>query len=80
MPQSEDVHAEMRKSGPALSPRTRTGPKSCGRGMEPPQDSGSDREDVDDDVGIRGLTIVLHLKDKDDLVISTDLTHGTRSL
>ena len=32
-----------------------------------------DDEEVDD-VGIRGLTIVLHLRGKDDLVISTDLT------
>ncbi|KAK0621366.1 hypothetical protein B0T17DRAFT_617819 [Bombardia bombarda] len=31
-------------------------------------------EEEDDDVGIRGLTIVLHLRGKDDLVISTDLT------
>ncbi|KAK0737024.1 hypothetical protein B0T21DRAFT_383093 [Apiosordaria backusii] len=30
--------------------------------------------DDDDDVGIQGLTIVLHLRGKDDLVISTDLT------
>ncbi|KAK4661444.1 uncharacterized protein QC763_702175 [Podospora pseudopauciseta] len=30
--------------------------------------------DEDDDVGIQGLTIVLHLRGKDDLVISTDLT------
>ncbi|KAK3380068.1 hypothetical protein B0T24DRAFT_675802 [Lasiosphaeria ovina] len=28
----------------------------------------------DDDVGIQGLTIVLHLRGKDDLIISTDLT------
>ena len=29
----------------------------------------------EEEVGIRGLTIVLHLKGKDDLVINTDLTH-----
>ncbi|KAK3997229.1 hypothetical protein QBC44DRAFT_376731 [Cladorrhinum sp. PSN332] len=33
-------------------------------------------EEDDDDVGIQGLTIVLHLKGKDDLVISTDLTNA----
>jgi hypothetical protein len=33
--------------------------------------------DDDEDTGIQGLTIVLHLKGKDDLVINTDLTHGT---
>ncbi|KAI0128605.1 hypothetical protein BJ170DRAFT_336053 [Xylariales sp. AK1849] len=30
----------------------------------------------DDDLGIQGLTIVMHLKGKDDLVINTDLTQG----
>ncbi len=32
-----------------------------------------------DEVGIRGLTIVLHLRGKDDLVINTDLTHDAES-
>ncbi|KAK0623427.1 hypothetical protein B0T14DRAFT_564787 [Immersiella caudata] len=34
----------------------------------------------EDDIGIQGLTIVLHLKGKDDLVISTDLTRNGLSL
>ena len=36
-------------------------------------------QEVEDDVGIRGLTIVLHLRGKDDLVISTDLTREVGS-
>ena len=30
----------------------------------------------DEDLGIQGLTIVMHLKGKDDLVINTDLTQA----
>lgn len=37
-------------------------------------------DDVGDDVGIQGLTIVLHLRGKDDLVISTDLSNDAQSL
>ena len=51
------------------------------RELEAAENTGIGGEDVDDrvngsgdDVGIGGLTIVLHLKNKDDLVISTDLT------
>ncbi|KAK0711188.1 hypothetical protein B0H67DRAFT_278671 [Lasiosphaeris hirsuta] len=36
------------------------------------------RLDDDDDVGIQGLTIVLHLRGKDDLVISTNLTQDSQ--
>ncbi|KAK4461434.1 hypothetical protein QBC42DRAFT_329959, partial [Cladorrhinum samala] len=39
--------------------------------MDDEEEEGGEEED---DVGIQGLTIVLHLKGKDDLVISTDLT------
>ncbi|KAK4163502.1 hypothetical protein QBC43DRAFT_289913 [Cladorrhinum sp. PSN259] len=41
-----------------------------------------DDEDEEDDVGLQGLTIVLHLKGRDDLVISTDFTNavGSRGL
>ncbi|KAK8874615.1 hypothetical protein PGQ11_005129 [Apiospora arundinis] len=32
------------------------------------------QQQQDEDLGIQGLTIVMHLKGKDDLVINTDLT------
>lgn len=35
---------------------------------------GQDSQQQDEDLGIQGLTIVMHLKGKDDLVINTDLT------
>jgi hypothetical protein len=38
------------------------------------RDQGSPEED---DLGIQGLTIVMHIKGKDDLVINTDLTQDT---
>lgn len=31
----------------------------------------------DDELGVEGLTIVMHLKGKDDLVINTDLTRAS---
>ncbi|KAK7743740.1 hypothetical protein SLS62_010432 [Diatrype stigma] len=30
----------------------------------------------DDDIGLEGVTIVMHMRDKDDLIIDTDLTQG----
>lgn len=52
------------------------------RGSEtiPPHGSIWLGDDVGDDVGIQGLTIVLHLRGKDDLVISTDLSNNAQSL
>ena len=32
-------------------------------------------DDVDEGLGIEGLTIVVHLKGREDLVINTDLRH-----
>ena len=38
------------------------------------QEHGAQLQQQDEDLGIQGLTIVMHLKGKDDLVINTDLT------
>ena len=49
------------------------------RDAEPPTEKTLVLEDTHGDLCIRGLTIVLHMKDREDLVISTDLTRGTRT-
>ncbi|KAK0722386.1 hypothetical protein B0T26DRAFT_216836 [Lasiosphaeria miniovina] len=59
---------EMRRSTVGMTSTTDTS-EDEGLGL----DAGSQLGE-DDDVGIQGLTIVLHLRGKDDLVISTDLT------
>lgn len=45
-----------------------------------PQDSSLPAKDMGDDFGIEGITIVIHLRGKDDLVISTDLTRNALAL
>jgi hypothetical protein len=54
------------------------GPRTSKRETEPPAEKTSVQEaTTHSDLCIRGLTIVLHMKDREDLVISTDLTRGT---
>ncbi|KAK3375154.1 hypothetical protein B0H63DRAFT_482007 [Podospora didyma] len=75
--------AEIRRTVGILSPGTNderdaavTEVEAEDSGDRPLDDSSQFEED---DVGIQGLTIVLHLKGKDDLVISTDLTRDAGS-
>lgn len=53
------------------------GPGTSVREEEAPTDNATVHEATHSDLCIRGLTIVLHMKDREDLVISTDLTRGT---
>jgi hypothetical protein len=67
--EDEDVPLGVRSE---VKVRGGTSQASHGRG----NNEGEEDRDGEDDVGIEGLTIVLHLKGKDDLVISADLTRG----
>ncbi|KAK3944740.1 hypothetical protein QBC46DRAFT_337432 [Diplogelasinospora grovesii] len=60
------IETKERGGSSTVTVRRRAGRGSSSRGLLD--------DDDDDDVGIQGLTIVLHLKGKDDLVISRDLT------
>lgn len=61
----------------SLTQKEAHGPGTSAREEEAPTDNATVHEATHSDLCIRGLTIVLHMKDREDLVISTDLTRGT---
>ncbi|KAF9872670.1 hypothetical protein CkaCkLH20_09849 [Colletotrichum karsti] len=64
-----DLTAEVRHLKAEIVSRERIGLSLADAGITINQD--------DDDLGVEGLTIVMHLKGKDDLVINTDLTRAS---
>lgn len=76
--QRRDLSAELQRSEADISPKANSEVQVEGVGTRT-RDSSSQLDEAED-VGIQGLTIVLHLRGKDDLVISTDLTRGGSSL
>lgn len=79
--QPQSLMAELRQVGTDMPPRA-TSEAGLGENGTGQHDI-SRRPDVDDDdtddIGIWGLTVILHLRGKDDLVISTDLTRDVPS-